>query len=227
LRGLFLCFEFVLSLKINLAKSELVPVGLINNIEGLARILGWRVLPLPMKYLGLPLGASFKAKPIWNGIIEKVEHCLAGWKQLYLSKGGRITLMKYLGLPLGASFKAKPIWNAIIEKAEHCLAGWKWLYSSKGGKITLIKALCLICLPISCRCFPSRLVSPIELISCSGISCWGGMGEEVKFHMVRWPKVCSPINEGGLRVRNLHMFNRALGSGYGVTHLREKLYGEG
>lgn len=31
-----------------------------------------------MKRLGIPLGASFKAKPIWNGIIEKVEHCLAG-----------------------------------------------------------------------------------------------------------------------------------------------------
>jgi hypothetical protein len=46
-----------------------------------------------MKYLGLPLGASFKAKPIWNGIIEKVEHCLAGWKQLYMSKGGSITLI--------------------------------------------------------------------------------------------------------------------------------------
>jgi hypothetical protein len=94
LRCLFLCFEAVSGLKINLAKSKLVPIGLINNIEGLARILGCRVSSLPMKYLGLPLGASFKAKPIWNGIIEKVERCLAGWKRLYLSKGGRITLIK-------------------------------------------------------------------------------------------------------------------------------------
>jgi hypothetical protein len=70
----------------------LVLVGLINNIEGLARILGCRVSSLPMKYLGLPFGASFKVKPIWNGIIEKVECCLASWKWLYLSKGSRITL---------------------------------------------------------------------------------------------------------------------------------------
>jgi hypothetical protein len=46
-----------------------------------------------MKYLGLPLGASFKAKSIWDGIIEKIERRLAGWKRLYLSKGGRITLI--------------------------------------------------------------------------------------------------------------------------------------
>jgi hypothetical protein len=56
-----LCFEVVLGLKINLAKSELVLVGNVNNVEGLARILGCRVSSLPMKYLGLPLGASFKA----------------------------------------------------------------------------------------------------------------------------------------------------------------------
>jgi hypothetical protein len=29
-----------------------------------------------------------------DGIIEKIERCLAGWKRLYLSKGGRITLIK-------------------------------------------------------------------------------------------------------------------------------------
>jgi hypothetical protein len=47
-----------------------------------------------MKYLGLPLGAFYKATSIWNDIIEKMECCLAGWKRLYLSKGGRLTLIK-------------------------------------------------------------------------------------------------------------------------------------
>ena len=40
-----------------------------------------------MTYLGLPLGATFKAKPIWTGVLEKMERQLAGWKRLYLSRG--------------------------------------------------------------------------------------------------------------------------------------------
>jgi hypothetical protein len=39
-------------------------VGNVPNVSGLARILGCRVSSLPLKYLGLPLGALFKAKSI-------------------------------------------------------------------------------------------------------------------------------------------------------------------
>jgi hypothetical protein len=65
LRCLFLCLA-ISGLKINLDKSKLVPVGNVNNVEGLACILGCKVSSLPTKYLSLPLGASFKAKSIWG-----------------------------------------------------------------------------------------------------------------------------------------------------------------
>jgi flagellar biosynthesis protein FlhB len=65
-----------------------------GNFDGLAKILGFRVSSLPMKYLGLQLGASFKVKSIWDGIIVKIECLLVGWKRMYLSKGGIITLLK-------------------------------------------------------------------------------------------------------------------------------------
>lgn len=58
-----LCFEAVSGLRINLAKLELLPIGNVNNVEGLANIIGCRVSYLPMKYLGLPLGALVKSKP--------------------------------------------------------------------------------------------------------------------------------------------------------------------
>ena len=87
-------FKAVLGLKINMGKLELVPVGVVHNIEILLNVLDRKQGTLPMKYLGLPLGVKFKDKTIWNPILEKVERRLAGWKCLYLSRGGRVNLIK-------------------------------------------------------------------------------------------------------------------------------------
>jgi hypothetical protein len=93
-RLLFSWFEAVSGLKINLNKSEMVPVGSVPDLEDLASIMGCKIIQLPMTYLGLPLGANFKSKSIWDSILEKMERKLSGWQRMYLSKGGRITLIK-------------------------------------------------------------------------------------------------------------------------------------
>ena len=94
LRMVLIWFEAVSGLKVNLGMSELVGVGAVHNIDLLVAVLGCKQGSLPVKYLGLPLGAKFKDKSIWNPILEKMERKLAGWKKLYLSKGGRVTLIK-------------------------------------------------------------------------------------------------------------------------------------
>lgn len=66
----------------------MVPLGEDENINALKNILGCKVGCLPMSYLGIPLGASYKSTSIWNPILEKFERQLTGWKKLYLSKGG-------------------------------------------------------------------------------------------------------------------------------------------
>ena len=93
-RLLLLCFQAVTGLKVNVAKSEMVPIEGVNNVNALAEILDCRVGALPMTYLGMPLGASHKSPSIWNPILEKIERKLAGWTKLYLSKDGRQTLLK-------------------------------------------------------------------------------------------------------------------------------------
>jgi hypothetical protein len=94
LRCLLQCFEAVSGLKINLSKSVIIPIGEVEDVEGLSRILGCGVESLPLMYLGLPLGAPYRDPSIWNKVIEKMESKLVGWKRMYLSKGGRLTLIK-------------------------------------------------------------------------------------------------------------------------------------
>ncbi|RVW56699.1 putative ribonuclease H protein [Vitis vinifera] len=81
-------------LRINLAKSEVIPVGEVEEIEELAAELGCRVGCLPSQYLGLPLGVPNRAPYMWDGVEERVRRRLALWKRQYISKGRRITLIK-------------------------------------------------------------------------------------------------------------------------------------
>ena len=91
---LLICFELVSGLKVNLAKSFLVPVGEVSNVGALAKVFGCEVGTLPIPYLGLPLGTRFKDKASWNGLVEKSICTLANCKRMYLFKGGRIALIK-------------------------------------------------------------------------------------------------------------------------------------
>ncbi|KAG7987145.1 hypothetical protein I3843_03G118100 [Carya illinoinensis] len=165
LKAILRCFEAASGLKINLAKTEMVAVGDVGNIQGLASILGCGVSSLPMKYLGLPLGASFKAKTIWGEVLEKLERRLAGWKRLYLSKGGRITLIK--------------------------------------STLSNLPTYFLSLFPL-----PTSIASKIEKLQRDFL--WSGIGDEFKFHLVGWEKVCTPLRVGGLGVHTVRLFNQAL-----------------
>ena len=59
-------------------KSEMVPIGEVEDVHALAKILAYRVGTLPMSYLGMPLGASHNSPSIWNPILEKFKRRLAG-----------------------------------------------------------------------------------------------------------------------------------------------------
>ena len=87
-------FEAMSSLRINLDKSELIPVGCVDDEEELAAAIGCKVGSLPTTYLGLPLGAQYRSLAVWDGVKERMRKKLARWKSRYISKGGRITLIR-------------------------------------------------------------------------------------------------------------------------------------
>ena len=94
LSWILLWFEAASGLRINLDKSEIIPVGVVEEIEEMTVELGCRVGSLPSQYLGLPLGAPNKTPSVWDGVEEKMRRRLARWKRQYISKGGRITLIR-------------------------------------------------------------------------------------------------------------------------------------
>ena len=131
----------VTSLKVNVRKSKMVPIGAVDNVHVLAGLLGCRVGNLTMSYLGMPLEASHKSSSIWNPILEKFERRLARWKKLYLSKGGRLTLIKstlsslptyflsLFNIPTSVANKIEKLqrdflWEGMGSESKQHLLGW-------------------------------------------------------------------------------------------------------
>ena len=53
IRMVLIFFEAITGLKVNVGKSEIVPVGDVGNLIALARILCCKVGTLPMRYVGM------------------------------------------------------------------------------------------------------------------------------------------------------------------------------
>ncbi|RVX18032.1 putative ribonuclease H protein [Vitis vinifera] len=94
LSWLLMWFEAISGLRINLDKSEILPIGRVENLEVLALEVGCKVGRLPTSYLGIPLGANHKSVAVWDGVEERFRKRLAMWKRQFISRGGRITLIR-------------------------------------------------------------------------------------------------------------------------------------
>jgi hypothetical protein len=92
---------------------------------------------------------------------------------------------------------------------ERQLASCKMLYLFKGGRVTLIKSILSNLSKYFMSLFPlhTSVVNRIKKLQRDFF--WTGLGEELKYYLVSWSKVCTPISMGGLGDRNLQSFNHA------------------
>ena len=162
---LLMWFEALSGLKVNMEKSELIPIGRVENVGELADEYGYKVGNLPSTYLGMPLGAPFKSIGVWDGIEEIFRKRLTMWKCQYISKGGRITLIRSTLSNLSIYFMS------------------------------------IFHLPMAVR---------MKLEKIQRDFLWGGGSLKQKPHLVRWSIVCEDKSKGGLGVKSLGLFNKAL-----------------
>lgn len=98
----------------------------------------------------------------------------------------------------------------MLEKMEKRLAGWKCLSLSKEGRLTLLKSTLsnLSTYYLSLFPIPVSVARSIEKLHRDLL--WGGMADEHKHHLVNWKHICSLIQQGGLGIRSMVAFNKAL-----------------
>ena len=119
-------------------------------------------------------------------------------------------LSDYLGLPLGSKFNSSTVWDKVEERFGKHLAIWKRQHISKGGRLTLIKST-LSNMPtyfLSLFRIPMGVSLRLEKIQRDFL--WGGGNLDKKIHLVKWKTVSFRKENGGLGLRSLFTFNRAL-----------------
>ncbi|XP_016172256.1 uncharacterized protein LOC107614629 [Arachis ipaensis] len=88
-------FELMSELSINFDKSSLIPINCEEQwVQRMCSLWGCKEGTLPVRYLGVPLGANPKLDKTWKPIIDKVEEKLSLWKVKVLNKVGKLVLIK-------------------------------------------------------------------------------------------------------------------------------------
>ncbi|XP_016204098.1 uncharacterized protein LOC107644684 [Arachis ipaensis] len=94
-KRLLRCFELMSGLSINFEKSSLIPINCDEQwVRRMCHVLGCKQESLPVKYLGISLGANPRLVKTWKPIIDKVEEKLSLWKAKVLNKAGKLVLIK-------------------------------------------------------------------------------------------------------------------------------------
>jgi len=95
------------------------------------------------------LEAPFKAKSIWDDVVGKIERRLASWQMVYLSKGGRVTLIKSTLSNLPTYFLSPfPIPSSVASRIEKLHRDFLWGDLGEDFKYHLVSWF-TVCSPIS------------------------------------------------------------------------------
>ncbi|XP_016207262.1 uncharacterized protein LOC107647723 [Arachis ipaensis] len=94
-KRLLRCFELMSGLSINFEKSSLISINYDEQwVRRMCNVLGCKQDSLPVKYLGISLGANTRLVKTWKPVIDKVEEKLSLWKAKVLNKAGKLVLIK-------------------------------------------------------------------------------------------------------------------------------------
>jgi len=116
----------------------------------------------------------------------------------------------YLGLPIGGNSRKLSFWQPVVDRIKAHLSLWSNKFLSFGGRLVLLKSV-LSSLPVYFLSFikaPAGIISSIE--SMFKRFFWVGGEEHRKIAWINWDTICSNMEDGGLGVRRMGVFNFSL-----------------
>ncbi|GJY65056.1 putative RNA-directed DNA polymerase, eukaryota, reverse transcriptase zinc-binding domain protein [Tanacetum coccineum] len=147
-----------------------------------------------------------KSTAYFCGVTNHVKHAIL---QILPFEEGRLPV-KYLGVPLVSSRLIFRDCKELLEKVQIRVDDWKNKSLSIAGRLQLVNSVLgsLHVFWASVFMLPTRILLDIEQIMRGFLWCQGKLGGGKA--KVAWNVVCLPKDEGGLGIRKLDAFNKAL-----------------
>ncbi|XP_043705536.1 uncharacterized protein LOC122655405 [Telopea speciosissima] len=116
----------------------------------------------------------------------------------------------YLGEPLFSGRLRICFFNEFLAKMRNRVAGWQRRTLFSGGRVVLLKHVlaAMSIHVVSSLDIPTTIQRKFNGIYSDFL--WGQSEWGKRHHWVSWSKVCAPVAEGGLGIRNLEDMTRAL-----------------
>lgn len=117
---------------------------------------------------------------------------------------------KYLGMPMHCRKLSNSDWKPTEEKVENKLSSWKGRFLSLGGRLVLLNS-CLSNVPsymLSLFPIPRGVLKRIDFFRTRLL--WQEEENVKKYHLVNWPVICQPRDQGGLGVTDISIKNICL-----------------
>ena len=117
---------------------------------------------------------------------------------------------KYLGLPSFIGRSKNAAFGELKGRVWRRMSGWKEKFLSNGGREVLIKAVAQAIPTYTMSCFklPDELCQDLNTMFCN--FWWVHHDKSKKAHWIRWKKLCTSKEVGGMGFRDLKFFNMAL-----------------
>jgi hypothetical protein len=141
LKAILRGFELTSGLKVNFGKSCLIGVNVPNGfMVSACDFLNCKRGEVPVWYLGLPVGANPRRASTWEPMVECLRKRLKGWRNRYVSLGGRIVLINSVlnSIPIFyLSFIKVPV--LVLKKIIRIQREFLWGGTKGGRRINWVK----------------------------------------------------------------------------------------
>ncbi|XP_010474119.1 PREDICTED: uncharacterized protein LOC104753583 [Camelina sativa] len=117
---------------------------------------------------------------------------------------------KYLGLPELFGRKKKDLFASIVDRIKQKAISWSSRFLLTAGKLTMLKSVLSVMPTYTMSCFllPGSLCKRIQ--SALTRFWWDTSSEKKKMSWIAWTKITKPVKHGGLGIRDVTHFNKAL-----------------